>query len=284
MPRNWRCELKAPARTLVIDADSTLGLRSLAAELLEFRDLLWVMVVRDIKIRYKQTVLGASWAVLQPLLTMLIFTVVFGRLAKLPSDGIPYPVYVFAGLVPWTLFANSVIAASNSLVGSNHLISKVYFPRILVPLSSVFVFALDALVASVVLVGLMLWYGYIPGLTILLLPLVVFGVLISALGVGIFLSAFTVTYRDFRYVTPFMVQIWMFVTPVVYPASLVDEKFRWIFGLNPVAGFVEVFRWVCLGKPVDPVIVVMSFSLSVAIVYFAVVYFQRVERRFADVI
>lgn len=271
-------------KTLVIEPDSNLGFAQLRSEIMEFKDLLWVIAARDIKVRYKQTVLGAAWAVLQPLLTMLIFTVVFGRLAKLPSDGIPYPVYVFAGLVPWTLFANSVTAASNSMISSSHLISKVYFPRILVPVGSVAVFGLDAIVASVVLVALMLWFGYVPGWSMLLVPLVVLGVLISALGVGIFLAAFTVTYRDFRYVTPFLVQIWMFLTPVVYPASLVDEKYRWLFALNPVAGFVEVFRWVCLGKPVDPTIVGGSLLVSAVILYLAVVYFQRVERRFADVI
>jgi len=271
-------------KTLVIEPDSNLGFAQLRAEVMEFKDLLWVIAARDIKVRYKQTVLGAAWAVLQPLLTMLIFTVVFGRLAKLPSDGIPYPVYVFAGLVPWTLFANSVTAASNSMISSSHLISKVYFPRILVPVGSVAVFGLDAIVASVVLVALMLWFGYVPGWSMLLVPLVVLGVLISALGVGIFLAAFTVTYRDFRYVTPFMVQIWMFLTPVVYPASLVDEKYRWLFALNPVAGFVEVFRWVCLGKPVDPMIVGGSLLVSTVILCLAITYFQRVERRFADVI
>ena len=200
------------------------GWRSLdLRELWAYRELLFVLTMRDIKVRYKQTVLGAAWAILQPFMTMVVFTIFFGHLANMPSDGFPYPVFVYSALVPWTFFANAITSSSNSLVGSAHLISKVYFPRLIIPLSAVGVGIVDFAVASSILLAMMLFYGVGWSLNLLMAPVLLLAMVFTALGVGTCLSALTVTYRDFRYVVPFMVQLWMFVTPVVYPASLVPD-------------------------------------------------------------
>lgn len=253
-------------------------------ELWAYRELLWVLMIRDIKVRYKQTVLGASWAILQPTLTMMIFTIFFGRLANMPSDGFPYPVFVYAALLPWFFFANTVTASGNSVVGSANLVGKVYFPRLIIPLSTLGVGLLDFAISAVVLLMLMVFYGVGWSINLIATPLLIVAVVFTALGVGTLLSALNVAYRDFRYVIPFLVQFWLFATPVVYPANLVPEKWQWLFFLNPMAGFIEGFRSVFLGKPFDVIALVTSFISATLICIVGMAYFERVERRFADII
>lgn len=253
-------------------------------ELWAYRELLWVLTARDVKVRYKQTVLGFAWAIIQPVMLMVVFSILFGRLAQMPSDGVPYPIFVYAALLPWTFFANAISASGNSLVGSAQLISKVYFPRLIIPLSSVGAGLVDFAISTCVLFSLMAWYGVGWSLNLLATPLLVAGVVFTALGVGTSLSALTVAYRDFRYVIPFMVQFWMFATPVIYPASLVPESWRWLLYLNPMAGLIEGFRSAFLARPFD--IPAIALSLGVALVLFllGIAYFEKVERRFADII
>ncbi len=253
-------------------------------ELWAYRELLWVLVARDIKVRYKQTVLGAGWALIQPLATMLLFSLIFGRLAKIPSDGFPYPIFVFAGLLPWTFFANALSSSSNSLVGQQQLISKVYFPRLIIPLSSVGSGLIDFAISSIIMLALMIYFGVGATINLLAVPLLVLAVLFIALGVGTLLSALTVTYRDFRYIIPFMVQFWMFATPVVYPASMFPEKWQWVLYLNPMAGLIEAFRSAFLGRAFD--LGAIGISAVSALLFFivGVFYFEKMERRFADII
>lgn len=253
-------------------------------ELWAYRELLWVLTMRDIKVRYKQTVLGASWAIIRPVLTMVIFSVVFGQLAKLPSDGFPYPVFVYAGLLPWMFFANAISTSGQSLVGSANLVSKVYFPRLIIPLSSVGAGLIDLLISTGVLLLLMLWYGVPLTSNLLVAPLLLLGVVFAALGVGTLLSALTVAYRDFTHLTPFMVQIWLYITPVIYPVSMVPKAWQWVMFVNPMTGLVEAFRAAFLGKPFDVNGIAISFAVSVTIFLIGVAYFERVERRFADII
>jgi len=253
-------------------------------ELWAYRELFLVLVQRDIKVRYKQTVLGVVWAVLQPLLTMLIFTVIFGGLAKIPSDGYPYAIFVFAALLPWTFFANAVSASSISLVSSANMVSKVYFPRVIIPLASIGGGLVDLLVSTLVLFALMVWYGVGWSANLLAAPVLLLAVIFIALGVGTLLSALTVAYRDFRFVVPFLVQIWMYATPVVYPASLVPDKWQWVVFLNPMAGVIEAFRSAFLGRPFDLSSIGISLLTGVVLFVLAVAYFERVERRFADII
>lgn len=253
-------------------------------ELLAYRELFWVLIVRDIKVRYKQTVLGASWAILQPLAMMVIFSIFFGRFAKIPSDGFPYPVFVYAGLLPWFFFANSVTASGNSLIASKDLVSKVYFPRLIIPLSSVGVGLLDFCISAIFLLALMGFYGMEFGPALVLVPLLAIAVVFTATGVGMMLSALNVAYRDFRYVIPFLIQLWFFITPVVYPSSLIPENWRWLIFINPMTGLVESFRAVFLSYPADTVSISLSFLSALLIFFAGVTYFQRVERRFADII
>lgn len=253
-------------------------------ELFAYRELLWVLTARDVKVRYKQTVLGAAWAVLRPVTAMLIFSIVFGRLAKMPSDGIPYPVFVYAALLPWTFFANAVSASGQSLVGSTHLVSKVYFPRLIIPLSSIGAGVVDLLISTVILLLMMLWYGVGWSVHLLAAPLLLIAVVFTALGIGTLLSALTVAYRDFTHITPFMVQIWMYVTPVVFPISLVPERWQWLLYLNPMTGMVEGFRSAFLDRPFDYVGLSISLTVSILIFLIGVAYFEKVERRFADII
>jgi lipopolysaccharide transport system permease protein len=265
--------------------EPTRGWRSLdIGELWAYRELLFVLTMRDIKVRYKQTVLGAAWAILQPFMTMVVFTIFFGHLANMPSDGFPYPVFVYSALVPWTFFANAITNSSNSLVGSAHLIGKVYFPRLIIPLSAVGAAVVDFAVASSLLLAMMVFYGVGWTVNLLMAPVLLLGVIFIALGAGTMLSALTVAYRDFRYVVPFMVQFWMFVTPVVYPASLVPAQWQWLLYLNPMSGFIEGFRAVFLGKAFDFVGLAISSGVGVALFLVGVAYFERVERRFADII
>lgn len=253
-------------------------------ELWAYRELLWVLGARDVRVRYKQTLLGAGWAILRPLLTMVIFTLVFGRLAKMPSEGMPYSVWVYAALLPWTFFASAVGASGQSLVGSAHLISKVYFPRLIVPLASIGAALVDFLVSSVVLFGLMAWYGVGWTANLAAAPLLFVALVFTGLGAGTLLSALTVAYRDVTHLLPFILQIWMYVTPVVYPASLIPERFRWLLYLNPVAGLTEGFRSAFLGKPFDVPAIALSLVVSLLVFLAGVAYFERVERRFADVV
>ncbi|MGN8114374.1 ABC transporter permease [Labrys sp. 22185] len=253
-------------------------------EIWRYRDLAWVLTERDIKVRYKQTVLGFAWAIIQPLLLMLIFSVLFGHLAKIPTDGSPYPIFVYAGLLPWVFFSNALTAAAGSLVGSVNLISKVYFPRLIIPLASTGAGLVDFLVTTALLLVMMLIYGVGWSINLLVAPLLMVGVILCALGVGTGLSALTATYRDFRFVVPFLLQFWMFATPVVYPASLVPEAWRWLLFLNPMAGLVEGFRSAFLGHPFDWLSIGLSLLLSLGLFVLGVWYFERVERRFADIL
>ena len=254
-------------------------------ELWDYRELLYFLTWRDIKVRYKQTVLGAAWAVIQPLFMMLVFSLFFGKLAGVPSDGIPYPVFSFCGLLPWQLFAHSLIQAGNSLVGSQNLITKVYFPRLVVPISAVLGSVVDFAIAFVLLLGMMFYYGIVPGWQMLALPALVLLAVLAALGVGLWLSALNVQYRDVRYTISFLVQFWMFATPVAYPSSIVPEKWRVLYGLNPMVGVVDGFRWALLGKPESPgapllISVIVVFALLAGGLY----YFRRMEQQFADIV
>lgn len=253
-------------------------------ELWAYRELLAVLAVRDIKVRYKQTALGVGWAVIQPVMLMLVFSVFFGRLAKMPSDGVPYPVFAYAALLPWTFFANALGASASSVVGASNLVSKVYFPRLIIPLASVGSWLVDLLIATLILLGLMLYYGVGWSWNLLAAPALVLAVLFMALGAGTLLAALTVAYRDFRYVVPFLLQFWMFATPVVYPASLVPEKWHWLLNLNPMAGLVDAFRSAFLGRPFDVDAIAISLTAAVAMFLAGVAYFEKVERRFADII
>ena len=245
-----------------------------------------MLVWRDVSVRYKQTALGVAWALLQPLLTMLIFTVFFGRFAGLESrtGGVPYPLYVLAGLLPWSFFSASITNAASSLVTSASLVSKVYFPRLLVPFACVGTALVDLAVSLFLLLALMAWYDVGPTLQVLVAPLALFGALLCASGVGAFLSALAVTYRDVRYAVPFVVQIWMFVTPVIYPASVVPERFRALLWLNPMAGVLEGFRGALLGLPLDLTLLGGSLVACVLLFLAGSAYFESVERRFADVL
>jgi lipopolysaccharide transport system permease protein len=253
-------------------------------ELWAYRELLFVLTTRDIKVRYKQTILGSAWAIIQPVMMMIVFSIFFGNLGKIPSDGYPYPIFVYAALLPWSFFANSVANSASSLVGSASLVTKVYFPRLIIPLSSVGSGLVDFAVAGVILLLLMVYYGVGLTFNLLMAPVLVAGAVLTALGVGIFLAALNVAYRDFRYVVPFLVQFWMFATPVVYPASLVPSHWQWILYLNPMAGVIEGFRSVFLGKPFDIVNLLVSLGIGLLVFAIGVAYFEKVERRFADII
>ncbi len=254
-------------------------------DLWEYRDLLYFLVWRDIKVRYKQTVLGAAWAILQPVLTMVAFSVFFGRLAKVPSDGVPYPVFAYAALLPWQLFAYAMTEAGNSLVGSQNLITKVYFPRLVIPIAAVLGGLVDFAISFVVLLLLMAGYGIRPTLAVVTIPLFILLVIATALGIGLWLSALNVKYRDVRYTIPFLTQFWLFLTPVAYPSSLVPPKWRLLYGLNPMAGVVEGFRWALLGRKEAPgPMLAVSVIIVAAILAGGLYYFRRTEAGFADTI
>ncbi len=254
-------------------------------ELWAFRELIYFLTWRDIKVRYKQTAIGVAWAVLQPAAMMLVFTVFFGRLARMPSDGVPYPLFAYVGLLPWQLFSRTISESTNSLITDQRLITRVYFPRIIVPISATLAAVVDFLVASLLLIGLLLFYRVTPGITALWLPLLVLLMLITALGVGFWLSALNVEYRDVAYAVPFLNQFWLFITPVVYPTSVVPEAWRVLYGLNPMVGVVEGFRWALLGAGQGPSPAVAG-SAAVALLLFVtgLVWFRRRERTFVDAI
>ncbi len=261
------------------------GISLQLTELYEYYELIYFLIWRDIKVRYKQTALGVVWVILQPFLTMVVFTIFFGNLAKIPSDGVPYPIFSFTALVPWQLFANALGNSSNSLVNSRDLITKVYFPRLIIPFSSILSGLLDFAIALVVLLLMMLYYGIVPTSAVFLLPLFIILAITTALAVSLWLSALNVMYRDVRYTIPFMTQFWLFLTPIAYPSSLVPEKWRMLYGLNPMAGVVEGFRWALLGKSdQDWSLVVVSSIVVVALLAGGFIYFRRMEKNFADVV
>ncbi len=255
------------------------------ADLWEYRELLYFLIWRDIKVRYKQTVLGAAWAIIQPFFTMVVFSVVFGRLARIPSDGLPYPVFAYCALLPWQLFSHALIESSNSLVANERLITKVYFPRLVVPISAVLGGLLDFLIAFAVLIGMMMYYHITPSAAIWTVPLFLLLAVGAALGVGLWLSALNVQYRDVRYTIPFLTQFWLFATPVAYPSTLVPESWRALYGLNPMAGVVEGFRWALLGKTEGPgALLAVSVTIVILVLIGGLYYFQRMEKTFADVV
>lgn len=250
-----------------------------------YRELLYFLTWRDIKVRYKQTVLGASWAIIQPLFTMLIFTLFFGKLAKIPSDGVPYPIFAYAGLLPWMFFANAVTSSGNSLVGSSNLITKVYFPRMIIPGAAVAAGLVDFAIACVVLGGLMIYYSVALTWSLLVLPLLVALTALLALGVGMWISAMNVRYRDVRYALPFLIQLWMFASPVIYPASLMPEKWRWVLWLNPLTGIIEGFRSALFGvNEFNSAALGLSTVITLAVLVYSAYTFRRMERVFADIV
>ena len=259
----------------------TLDLREVWA----YRELLGMLAWRDVSVRYKQSVAGIGWAIIQPLMTMVIFTIIFGKFAKLPSDGLPYPVFAYCALLPWNYFAQSLSGSSDSLVGSSYLITKVYFPRLILPLSRVSSGLIDFGVAFIILFGMMAWYRISPTAGIFLLPVFMLVAILTALGVGLWFTALNVKYRDVRFIVPFITQFWMFASPVAYSASLVPEKWRWLYALNPMAGVIEGFRWALLGKSApDFMLMLVSFVAVCAVVITGLFYFRKMEKTFADLV
>jgi lipopolysaccharide transport system permease protein len=255
-------------------------------DLWRYRELFYFLAWRDILVRYKQTAIGIAWALIRPFLTMIVFTVVFGKLAKLPSEGVPYPILVFAAMLPWQFFANSLSESSNSLIGNANLISKVYFPRLIVPTSAIVVSFVDFMISGMILLGLMAWYNFVPGWRILTLPLFILIAFAASLGVGLWLASLNVQYRDFRYIVPFVVQFGLYVSPVGFSSSIVPEHWRFIYSLNPMVGVIDGFRWAILGG--DSQLYLPGFLLSLGLVIFllgsGIWYFRKMERTFADVI
>ncbi|MCC6148368.1 MAG: ABC transporter permease [Anaerolineaceae bacterium] len=255
-------------------------------DLWRYRELIYFMTWRDIKVRYKQTLLGAAWAVLRPFLTMVVFSIFFGELAGVPSDDVPYPIFAFAALLPWELFSQALSVGSRSLVQNSNMITKVYFPRVILPLASVLAGVVDFFVAFLVLAGMMFYYGIAPTSAVWTLPLYLFLTLITAIGVSLWLSAMNVLYRDVGYVTPFLTQFWLFITPIAYGASLVPEKWRFLYAINPMVGAVNGFRWALLGIPsaAPNGMLYISVGVSLLVLISGLFYFRRMERQFADMV
>ncbi len=253
-------------------------------ELWSYRELIAAFTMRDVKLRYKQTGLGIAWALLQPLLTMVIFTIFFGGLAKIPSNGVPYPLFVLAALLPWTLFAEGLTRSTNTMVTNSTIMTKVYFPRLIMPLSSVISPLVDFAVSFIVLLAMMVYYGYAPTVNIVFLPLFLLLALATSLGVGLWLSALNVKYRDFQYTVPFLIQIWMFASPVVYASSIVPESLRVWYGLNPMTGVIEGFRWALLGNGTPSAMVLVSVVMVLIILISGMFYFRRMEQYYADIV
>jgi len=262
------------------------GLMSLdLGEVWAYRELLSILAWRDISIMYKQSIIGIGWVIIQPVMTMIIFTIIFGKFAKLPSEGIPYPIFTYCALLPWSYFARSLSGSSNSLVGSSHLITKVYFPRLVIPFSKVFSGLVDFAIAFVILIGMMVWYRIMPTRGIFFLPLLLLVAMTASLGIGLWLTALNVKYRDVQFVVPFLVQFWMYASPVAYSAGIVPEKWRWLYGLNPMVGVIEGFRWALLGKSVpDAGMMLVSFCIVFAVLVGGLYYFKKMERSFADIV
>ena len=254
-------------------------------ELWAYRELLYFLIWRDVKVRYKQTAIGAAWAILQPFLTMIIFVLVFNKFANVPSDGLPYSIFAYTALLPWGLFAGAVSRSSLSIVGQASVISKIYFPRLMVPLSATISGLVDFAVAFVLLISMMIWYGIVPNWGILTLPLFLLFALATALAIGLWLSALNVEYRDVTHAVPFLIQIWLFASPIAYPVSLVPENWRLLYSLNPLVGIIEGFRWALLGKESPNLgVVTISALVVVALLFTGMIYFKRMERSFADVV
>ena len=255
-------------------------------DLWNYRELFYFLAWRDILVRYKQTVIGIAWALIRPFLTMVVFTVVFGNLAKLPSEGVPYPILVFAAMLPWQFFANSLSESSNSLITNANLVSKVYFPRLIVPASAVIVSFVDFMISGMILLALMAWYNFVPSWRIITIPFFIFIAFIAAIGVGLWLAALNVEYRDFRYIVPFIVQFGLYISPVGFSSKVVPEQWRFIYSLNPMVGVIDGFRWAILGG--ESQIYLPGFILSLGIIalllWSGIWYFRRMERTFADVI
>lgn len=251
----------------------------------EYRELLYFLVWRDVKVRYKQTALGAAWAIIQPFLTMVVFSIFFGRFAGIPSDKFPYPIFSYTALVPWSFFAHGLTNASNSLVNSSNLIKKVYFPRLVIPISAVLSGIIDFFIAFIVLIGMMFYFGIVPTMNIVWLPLFLLLSLVTSLGVSLWLSAMNVQFRDVRYTIPFITQFWLFATPVAYPSSLLSEPWRTIYGINPMVGVIEGFRWALLGIDTAPGPTIgISSLIALFLLLSGAFYFRRMERTFADVV
>ena len=274
----------ASKKELVIEAGRTES--QYWKDLWRYRELFYFLAWRDILVRYKQTAIGIAWALIRPFLTMIVFTVVFGQLAKLPSQGVPYPILVFAGMLPWQFFSNALSECSGSLVGNANLISKVYFPRLIVPTSAVIVSFVDFMISGMILLGLMAWYSFVPDLRILTLPLFTLIACAASMGVGLWLAALTVQYRDFRFIVPFIVQFGLYISPVGFSSSIVPEQWRLIYSLNPMVGVIDGFRWAILGG--ESQLYLPGFSLSLAsvllLLWSGIWYFRKMEKTFADVI
>jgi len=251
-----------------------------------YRELVYFLTWRDLKVRYKQSVLGVLWAILKPFMTMVVFTIFFGNFAKMPSDGVPYPIFAYTATLPWELFASAMSVASRSMVSSGSMISKIYFPRLIVPLASVMSALVDFFIGFIILIGMMIYYKIIPTIATLWLPLLILLALVTALGVGFWSSALMVRYRDVGYLMPFLTNIWMYITPVVYPASMIPEKWRLIYYLNPMTGVVEGFRYALLGttQSISTGMVLLSAAISLIILVTGLFYFRRMEKQFADMI
>ena len=254
------------------------------SELWAYRELIGFLIWRDLKVRYKQTVLGVTWAVIQPVMTMVLFSIVFGRVAKLPSDGIPYPLFTMAALLPWQLFAGGITGASNSLIGSSGLLTKVYFPRLVIPIAAVTGTLVDFAIAFCILLGMMVWYGVTSSAAVVLLPLFVLLALVTAFAAGLWLSALNVKYRDVRYAVPFLMQFWLLASPVAYSTSLVPAKWQFLYGLNPLVTTVQGFRWAIVGAPAPSPFLVPSTVSAILLLISGLVYFRRMEDTFADVV
>lgn len=268
----------------LVEIGRTRNVPQALGELWRDRELLYFLVWKDIKVKYKQTALGVAWVILQPLMGMLLFTLLFGHVAKLPSDGLPYPIFYYSSLLSWTYFSTALIMASNSVISNTSLITKVYFPRILLPAASVIGSLLDLAIASVILIGLLVYYGVALTSGLALLPLFLGLLVVFTLGVGQLLAALNVNYRDIKHALPFLVQIWMFASPVVYPMSMVPDRYQWLVSLNPIAGIIEATRAVISGRPVPWEWLGVSAAMTVVVLVFGLWYFQRTARRFADVI
>lgn len=273
-----------PAEPLVVIQPSKKWSLLNLKDIWAYRELLFFLTWRDVKVRYKQTVLGAAWAILQPLFMMIIFTIFFGRLAGVASSGIPYPLFALAGLVPWTFFANAISASGNSLVGSANLITKVYFPRLIVPAAAMLAGLVDFLLAFVILVLLMFYYRITPTVQLLFLPVLILLTALFSLGVGTWMSALNVKYRDVRFALPFLIQLWLFVSSVILPSTSIPQKWRWLLMLNPMSGIIEGYRAALFGLPFDWPALGISSALTIGVLFYAIYAFGRVERSFADII
>ena len=254
-------------------------------ELWHYRELLYFFIWRDIKVRYKQTIIGAGWAIIQPFCTMVVFSLFFGMLAKIPSEGLPYPVFYYSALLPWTYFANALGQATNTMVENQRVITKVYFPRLILPVAAVVSGLVDFGFAFIILIAMMFFYGIMPTAAVMLLPLLLLLGIATALAAGLWLSALNAIYRDVRYAVPFLIQFWMFASPVAYPSSLVPEKWRWLYGLNPMAGVIEGFRWSLTGQGQPPgQLMIASVAAVLLVLIGGLIYFQKMEGTIADVI